>query len=85
MSDPRYDSPRYERSHRDDMPLEAVGGGAGVWVMIALGIMITMALTWFSVAPLENTHETAANRPPLTEIETDGRADRSTPQEPRSR
>jgi hypothetical protein len=85
MSDPYYDHSRFDRSsrYRGESPSEQGGDGTGVWVLVALGIVVVMALSWFSMAPLQNTHETAANRIPLTEIETTGRSDRASPQIPR--
>jgi len=84
MSDPYYDQSRLHRSrrNRNDLPPEAPSEG-GAWVLGALLILILMALTWFSIAPLQNTHETAANRAPLAEVETTGRSDRTSPQIPR--
>jgi hypothetical protein len=85
MSDPNYDHSRLDRSsrYRNHLPPEPGSDGTGVWVTIALGIAALMMLAWFSIAPPQNTHETAANRAPLTEIETTGRSDRASPQIPR--
>jgi hypothetical protein len=84
MSDPHYDQSRLDRSRqfRNDLPPEAASEGTGALVLGALMILVLMALTWFSIAPQQNTHETAANRAPLTEIETTGRSDWTSPQIP---
>jgi hypothetical protein len=81
MSDPRYGSPRFERSgrYRDDLSADDPDNGAGIWLMVVMGIAAAMALTWLSVAPLQNTHETAATGPAQTQLETTGQADRASP------
>jgi hypothetical protein len=85
MSDPYYDQSRMDpsRQDRNDLPPEAASEETGAWALGALLMLLLMALTWFSFAPLQNTHETAANRAPLTEVETSGRSDRTSPQIPR--
>ena len=78
MSDPRYGSPRVERSRKNDFSRDADGDSPTVWTIVILAVLTTMALTWFAVTPPQNTHATAANRA----IETTGLSGRTSPQIP---
>ncbi len=83
MSNPRFETTRgrgwrlqehCEPGQQEQRNIASDADLASNCLLVALGMLVAGSIVWFGIAPPQNTHETAATRAPVADIETTGRS-----------